>query len=148
VDVAGKAERAGREHAAMPEDRPTTDRDAEDVLAVMHRYTDAAYRGDAAALRACFHPGAVMSGLLGDRLLIGTPEPFFSDIAGNPSMESTGAAYEPTVVSVDVLGRVASVRVDETGFFGAMSFANWFHLLKDDDGTWRITSKAFTTREA
>jgi hypothetical protein len=47
-----------------------------------------------------------------------------------------------------VLGRVAGVRVDETGFFGAMSFANWFHLLKGDDGEWRIVSKAFTTREA
>ena len=132
----------------MTAERVTNDRDADEVLAVMRRYTDAAFRGDADGLRACFHPEAVMSGLLGEQLLAGSPEPFFADIAGHPSMESTGAPYEPTVVSVDVLGRVASVRIDETGFFGAMSFANWFHLLKGDDGAWRIVSKAFTTREA
>jgi hypothetical protein len=132
----------------MTAERVTNDRDADEVLAVMRRYTDAAFRGDADGLRACFHPEAVMSGLLGEQLLVGSPEPFFTDIAGHPSMESTGAPYEPTVVSVDVLGRVAGVRVDETGFFGAMSFANWFHLLKGDDGEWRIVSKAFTTREA
>jgi hypothetical protein len=132
----------------MTAERVTDDRDADDVLAVMRRYTDAAFRGDVDALRACFHPDAVMSGLLGDRLLMGSPEPFFTDIARHPSMESTGAPYEPVVVSVDVLGRVASVRVDETGFFGAASFANWFHLLKGDDDAWRIVSKAFMTREA
>ncbi len=132
----------------MTAERVTNDRDADDVLAVMRRYTDAAFKGDADGLRACFHPDAVMSGLLGDQLLMGSPEPFFADIGGRPSMESTGAPYTPTVVSVDVLGRVASVRIDETGFFGAMSFANWFHLLKGDDGAWRIVSKAFMTREA
>ena len=131
----------------MTTERVTDDRDAGEVLAVMKRYTDAAFRGDADGLRACFHADAVMSGLLGDQLLMGSPEPFFTDIGGHPSMESAGALYEPTVVSVDVLGRVASVRVDETGFFGAMSFANWFHLLKGDDGRWLIVSKAFMTRE-
>ena len=132
----------------MTAERVTDDREADEVLAVMKRYTDAAYRGDADGLRACFHADAVMSGLLGDQLLTGSPEPFFTDIGGHPSMESSGAPYEPTVVSVDVLGRVASVRIDETGFFGAMSFANWFHLLKGDDGRWLIVSKAFMTREA
>jgi ketosteroid isomerase-like protein len=132
----------------MTAERTTDDREADEVLAVMRRYTDAAFHGDADGLRACFHPDAVMSGQLGEQLLMGSPEPFFTDIGGRPSMESTGAPYEPTVVAVDVLGRVASVRIDETGFFGAMSFANWFHLLKGDDGQWRIVSKAFMTREA
>jgi Putative lumazine-binding len=131
----------------MTAERATDDRDADEVLAVLRRYTDAVYKGDAIGLRACFHPDAVMSGLLADQLLMGPPEPFFTDIAEHSSMESAGAPYEPTVVSADVLGRVASVRIDETGFFGVMSFANWFHLLKGDDGTWRIVSKAFMTRE-
>ena len=131
----------------MTSEDVTNARDVDDVLAVMRRYTDAAYKGDTDGLRSCFHPDALMSGLLGDQLLVGSPEPFFTDVGGHPSMECSGAPYEPTVVSVDVLGRVASVRIDETGFFGAMSFANWFHLLKGDDGTWRIVSKAFMTRE-
>ncbi len=74
----------------MTAERATNDRDADEVLAVMRRYTDAAFRGDADGLRACFHPEAVMSGLLGEQLLAGSPEPFFADIAGHPSMESTG----------------------------------------------------------
>jgi hypothetical protein len=113
------------------------------VRDVVARYVDAAFRGDVAVLRACFHPAAVMSGYLGDELLVGGPERFFEDIGSTPSMESTGAPYVAETVSVEVLGDAASVRLDETGFFGSMSFSNWFHLVRTGDGEWRIVSKLF-----
>ena len=133
----------------MTHERVTNDRDADDVLAVMRRYTDAAFKGDADGLRACFHPDAVMSGLARRPAARWARRSRSSPTSADTRPWSPpGRPTMPTVVSVDVLGRVASVRIDETGFFGAMSFANWFHLLKGDDGQWRIVSKAFMTREA
>jgi ketosteroid isomerase-like protein len=119
--------------------------DSARVREVADRYVDAAYRGDVQALRACFHPLAIMCGYLGDALLAGSPEPFFQDIASMPSMQSTGAPYVAKTTSVEVVGNAASVRIDETGFAGDMAFANWFHLLKDADGGWKIVSKLFTS---
>jgi ketosteroid isomerase-like protein len=126
---------------------PDDSQDRARVLEVADRYIDAAYRGDVQALRACFHPSAIMCGYLGDALLAGSPEPFFQDIASMPSMESTGALYVAETTSVEVVGNAASVRIDETGFAGDMAFANWFHLLKDADGSWKIVSKLFTSRD-
>jgi hypothetical protein len=120
--------------------------EAQDVRGVVERYVDAAFRGDAATLRQCFHPSAVMSGYLGPELLVGGPERFFEDIASTPSMESTGAPYDAKTASVEVVGDAASVRLDETGFFGSLSFSNWFHLIRDEDGEWRIVSKLFAMR--
>jgi len=121
----------------------------QDVLEVREaaaRYVDATYRGDVDALRACFHESAVMSGYLGEELLTGSPERFFQDIATTASMESTGAPYVAETAVVEVVGNVASVRIDETGFFGRFAFSNWFHLVRDEAGAWLIVSKLFVGR--
>ncbi len=115
------------------------------VRELMERYVDAVFRADVAALRECFHPTAGMTGYLGDDLLASGPEPFFEDVARTPSMQSTDAPYEAEVVSVEVVGDAAAVRLDETGFFGSFAFANWFHLIRDEDGAWLIVSKLFVT---
>ena len=116
-----------------------------DVREAVGRYIDATYRGDVEALRACFHESAVMSGYLGEELLTGSAERFFQDIASTPSMESTGAPYVAETTSVEVVGNAASVRVDETGFFGRFAFSNWFHLLRGADGDWLIVGKLFAS---
>jgi hypothetical protein len=120
--------------------------DVRDVQELADRYVDAAYRADVATLRSCFHPSAVMCGYLGEELLSGGPERFFEDVGDAPSMESTGAPYVAETVSVEVVGDAASLRIDETGFFGSLSFTNWFHVIRDADGEWRIVSKLFAMR--
>ncbi len=85
-----------------------------------------------------------MAGYLGDELMVGTPEPFFSDLGGHPSMAESGAPYKAAIEDVHVAGRIASARVEESGFFEATSFVNYFHLLKAE-GEWKIVSKAFQT---
>ena len=112
------------------------------VRAVMERYVEAVYRADVDTLRGLFHPAAVMSGYLGDALLAGSPEPFLLDVGGRPSMQSTGAPYTSQILDVHASSRTASLRLEETGFFGAFSFVNYFHLLKVEDG-WKIVAKTF-----
>jgi hypothetical protein len=117
-----------------------------EVREVAARYVDAVYRGDVASLRGLFHPSAVMSGYLGEELVTGGPERFFEDLSRTPSMLSGDAPYATETVSAEVVGDVASLRIDETGFFGSLAFCNWFHLIKNEGGEWLIVSKLFTVR--
>jgi hypothetical protein len=112
------------------------------VRRVMERYVEAVYKADADTLRGLFHPAAVMSGYLGDTLLAGSPEPFLVDVGGRPSMESTGALYTAGILDIHASSRTASLRLEETGFFGVHSFVNYFHLLKVE-GEWKIVAKTF-----
>ncbi len=112
------------------------------VRAVMERYVEAAYGADIQTLRSLFHPVAVMSGYLGDTLLAGSPEPFLADVGGRPSMESTGAPYKADILDIHASSLTASLRLEETGFFGVASFVNYFHLLKVEE-EWKIVSKTF-----
>ncbi len=114
------------------------------VRKVVQQYIDGTYQGDVKALRRCFHPKAVMNGYLGDQLLLGGPEPFFENMGKAPSMAEGGAPYQGKIVSLDVVGNVASVTLKETGFGGTMAFTDYFHLLRDR-GEWKIISKTFTT---
>lgn len=112
------------------------------VRAVMERYVDAVFRADVDTLRGLFHPAAVMSGYLGDTLLAGSPEPFLVDVSSRPSMEASGAPYRAEILDVHASSLTASLRLEETGFFGQFSFVNYFHLLRVD-GEWKIVSKTF-----
>jgi ketosteroid isomerase-like protein len=114
------------------------------VKNVVQKYIDGTYQGDVQALRDCFHPNAVMNGYLGDQLLIGGPESFFENMEKAPSMAEGGAPYQGNIISVDVVGNVASVTLKETGFGGDMAFTDYFHLLKEAE-QWKIISKTFTT---
>ena len=114
------------------------------VRNVVQKYIEGTFTGNVKTLRDCFHPKAVMNGYLGDQLLLGDPEPFFENMKQAPSMAEGGAPYEGNIISIDVVGNVASVTLKETGFGGNMAFTDYFHLLKEQ-GAWKIISKTFTT---
>jgi hypothetical protein len=100
------------------------------------------FNGEAATLSELFHPTAVMNGYLGDKLLLGGPQPFLDDIGGRPPMAKTAPHFKAVFSSVHVSGRTATATLHEDGFFGTGKFVNYFHLLKLD-GAWKIVSKTF-----
>lgn len=114
-----------------------------EVRAVLEQYFSACFRADIAALKEVFAENAVMNGFLNGMLLEGGPEPFFEDVANNPSLESVGANFVTEIESFSVLGDVASATVTERGW-GPMNFRDYMHLLRKD-GQWKIVSKTFTT---
>jgi len=122
-----------------------TESEVEVVRQVIQQYIDGSYKGDVKALKKVFHPNALMAGYLQGQLVIGTPEPFFADIEKHPSMVGSGAPYKAEIKSIDVAGQIASVILVEMGFFGVMSFTNYFHLLKER-GEWKIISKTFISK--
>lgn len=112
------------------------------VRAVLDKYADAVYHADVKTLKSTFHPQACMNGYLGDKLLLGTPEPFLADIADHPPMAETGSPFKAVFSGIHVSGRTATATLHESGFFGTGNFVNYFHLL-NEGGEWKIVSKTF-----
>lgn len=114
------------------------------VRQVVQNYIDGTFNADIELLKSCFHEKAVMTGYLGDQLLMATPAAFIEDIAGGPSMKSEGHDYKAEITHVSVTGPVADAVLYETGFKGSGTLEDHFQLLKID-GEWKIVAKNFTT---
>ncbi len=111
------------------------------VQAVVRSYVDACARGDVLALRALFHPTAILSGYLAGDLVTGSPEPFFDAVGANPAPVDSGLRYDARIDTVHIDGRIATAVLRETGYLG-MDFVNHFQLL-EVDGQWHIVAKLF-----
>jgi hypothetical protein len=108
-----------------------------EVTRVMNLYIDGAGNGNADQMNEAFHSSAhwfgVMDGVDYDMdkegfvaLMVETP--------GHPSMSE--------IVDVLIEGSAARVTVKEEGFWGSISFTNFFNL-SIFDGRWQITNKTF-----
>lgn len=96
--------------------------------------------GDAELLKSIFHEDALMNGYFQGQLMVGSPEPFFDEVAKmDPAQPNPG--YRGEIESVDVAGEVATVKLVETDFMGS-DFIDFFHLIRVD-GKWKIISKTF-----
>jgi len=111
------------------------------VNAVIEAYIAACRKGDVRGLEAIFHSRAIMTGYMGDELMLGSPAPFFDAVRHAPSPDGSGTAYEAEITHTEVAGSVASVTLTERGYMG-MNFVDYFHLVKVD-GDWYIVSKSF-----
>ena len=111
------------------------------VRAVIEKYVEGTYEGDAKKLNSVFHPKAVMSGYLMGNLIIGTPELFIADITKSP-IKDQDTNYQSSISYLEVDGNVATVVLLESGFPGNVSFSDYFHLLREGSD-WKIMSKTF-----
>lgn len=113
--------------------------DAEQITAKIEGYVRGCATGDDTHLKGAFHPDARMYGALGaDRFDI----PIFGGMDGAVAANPVGD-YGHKILSVDVAGDAASVKLAETGFWGH-DFVDYF-LLSRIDGEWQIVAKSFTT---
>lgn len=114
-----------------------------EVRSAVKKYTEATFNADTASLRTIFHRNAIMAGDLPELHLVGGPAPFIKDIGSRPSMASQRVNYTSNIAYIDIQGNVASVTLEEEGFFGEGRFVNYLSLIKED-GEWLIISKIFT----
>ena len=70
--------------------------DVEAARRIIEQYIDGTFNGDGKALRACFHPKAVMNGYFQGQLLIGGPEPFFEQMENNRLIRPKSEYVGPT----------------------------------------------------
>lgn len=111
--------------------------DIQAVKALVRSYIEGTKASDPDLLRSLFHDSAIMSGYLGDDLLVGSPEPFFQAI----SERKVQPNYTADITEIAVTGRTATATVVEDNIYD-LSFVSTFHLINIDGG-WTITSKLF-----
>jgi hypothetical protein len=107
---------------------------------VLHLYIDGTAGGDAAKLKEAFHPEARMFGSLAGQRIDIPIQAFFELAAKGPA--DTGGTYRSRVVNVMRVGDAALATVAEDGFWGRVSFVDFFSLAKID-GRWWIVNKTF-----
>ena len=112
----------------------------ETAVGAVQLYVDGVAKGDAAALEQAFNEGAWMYGAMaGDRLDMPITE-MIKMIAAKPA--DVDGTFNAVVRSVEEEGDAAVVTLEEQGFWGALSFVDYFSLVRID-GSWKIVNKTF-----
>ena len=110
------------------------------ITEVVQLYIDGSREGDADKLRRAFHPDARMFGsLAGQRIDVPIDE-FFALASRRPA--DVDGTYEASVVLLEQVGDAATAAIEETGFWGTLSFTDFFSLSRID-GEWKIVNKTF-----
>lgn len=111
--------------------------DAQAVIEKVNLYVKGCQTGDATTLKATFHPDARMFGSVGpDRYDIPIFGGMDAAVAKDPTVD-----HDAQVLSVDIEGDAACVKVAESRFWG-QDFTDFF-LLSRIDGQWQIVAKSF-----
>jgi hypothetical protein len=112
----------------------------ETAVGTVQLYIDGVAAGDAAKLEQAFHEDARMYGAVdGQRYDIPISE-MIKMIESQPA--NTDGTFRASVRSVDEEGDAATVTIEEHGFWGVLSFVDYFSLARID-GSWKIVNKTF-----
>jgi hypothetical protein len=111
-----------------------------EITSVVQLYIDGARDGDVGKLKEAFHPDARMFGsLAGQRFDMPIGE-FFAMADGQPA--DIEGSYQGRITAVEQVGDAASVVVEERGYWGTVSFTDYFALSRIN-GEWKIVNKTF-----
>ena len=110
------------------------------ITRTVNLYVEGVRDGDAAKLEEAFHPDARMWGsLAGHRYDIPIAE-MIAMFDGKPA--DVEGSYRAEITSVEQTDDVASAVLTEEGFWGTVSFVDFFALVRID-GAWKIVNKTF-----
>jgi len=107
------------------------------ITKAMQYYIDGARSGKGANMKPAFHDDATIFGYVGPDLFAGPIQGLYDwNDANGPA---TGIVSR--ITSIDIVGTVASVRLESDNWTGHR-FTDFFNLLKVD-GQWKIMNKVF-----
>jgi hypothetical protein len=115
-----------------------TDRAA--IEAAMQLYIDGASKGDPDKINEGFHEAAWMYGHIGGQRY-DMPASRLAETVEQMPLDSDGS-FSARITAIEQVGDAATVRLEEDGCWGALSFVDFFTLAKID-GTWTIVNKTF-----
>jgi len=117
-----------------------TAQDTEQITHAVDLYVQGCREGDAAKLRETFHPDARMWGsLMGQRYDVPISE-MIAMFDGKPV--DVDGSYKTEITAVDQTEDIAYATLVEDGFWGTVSFVDFFSLARID-GEWKIVNKTF-----
>lgn len=111
--------------------------DTTEITRVVNLYIDGAGSGNADQLNEAFHKSARWFGSMDGVDYDMDKEGFVAFM-----VESPGNPSSAKIVDIQIDGTAASATVKEEGFWGGLSFTDFF-LLSILDGRWQITCKTF-----
>jgi hypothetical protein len=114
-------------------------RDYDTIRNVVQLCLDGEATGDVAKLQKAFHQDARMFGSLAGTRYDVPIQGLFDMAAKDPA--DTGK-YQSRILSITQVGDVATATVIEEGYWGTVSFLDFFSLCRID-GTWQIVNKTF-----
>ncbi len=114
--------------------------DRDEITRVVQLCIDGERKGDASKLREAFHEDARMYGNLGDQRLDVPIEELFAMSDGHPA--DVDGSYRARIISIEQVGDAAIVKVEEEGYWGSVSFTDFFSLASIK-GEWKIVNKTF-----
>jgi len=113
------------------------------IREVVGWYFDGMYRSDPALIEAAFDPAARIMGVTdGEHREMAVAD--FMTFVGNqqPSAADKGEAFEMRIVSLDITGGTAAVKLEDR--YLGRNFIDYLSLVRRDDG-WKICHKLWWT---
>ena len=111
----------------------------DEVSRVVQLFLDGEAKGDAARLKEASHPDARMFGsVAGTRYDMAIAE--FIELAVQEPGDTGN--HRARILSVLQTGDAAIAQVAEEGYWGSLSFTDYFQLARIE-GTWKVVSKLF-----
>jgi hypothetical protein len=106
----------------------------------VQNYFDGLHRSSGESLRAAFHPDARITGFSSQTGELGemSLDEFVAFAEKQPPASERGEPYDMTLVSADITGQVAMVKVED--LYLGKRFTDYLLLLDTDQG-WRIHAK-------
>ena len=112
----------------------------ETIVGTVQLYIDGVATGDAAKLEQAFHQDARMFGAVdGQRYDVPITE-MITMVEAQPA--DTDGSFRASIQVLAEEGDAAIASVEEQGFWGALSFVDYFSLTRIDD-SWKIVNKTF-----
>ncbi len=118
-------------------DAPTRVSEHDVIANVLQHYIDGAKSGRGDDMKPAFHKDATIFGYAGTDLFAGPIQQLFAWNDNN----GPAAGLQARIVSIDVIGTVATMRLELDNWTGHR-YTDLFTLLKVD-GEWKIMNKVF-----
>ena len=111
--------------------------DKTEVTRVVNLYIDGVGNGNADQMNEAFHSSARWFGTVDGVDYDLDKESFVTHMVGTPGKPSSAK-----IVDIQIAGTAARATLEVEGFWGTISFTDFFQLAKFD-GRWQITCKTF-----
>ncbi|MEN8245562.1 MAG: nuclear transport factor 2 family protein [Thermodesulfobacteriota bacterium] len=118
----------------------TTANNIDQIQQTIQYYFDGLYHSDAKKIKKAFHPSSQVSGFFDGNLSIMSLEQFIDFVKATPAPAENGEAYDMKIVSIDITGNEAVVKVED--LYLSLRFTDYLSLLKIDNN-WLIVNKVY-----
>ena len=114
--------------------------DLELIQQTIQLYFNGLYYSDAEKIKNAFHETSQVIGYFDGNLTIMSLDQFVDIVKGTPPPSENGEVYDMKIVSIDITGNTALVKVED--LYLGFRFTDYLSLLKIESN-WHIVNKVY-----